>query len=381
MEVILISGIFLSFFIVVLLLTKKQKALTDKILAVWIAIIGIHLLSYYFNQLGYWEKYPHLIGVTAPFPLLTGPMLYLYSLYSLRSDRKVRLVDYLHFAPMVAAYLYMSNFFFFYTAEEKRMLDKGEISDYSVFTIVLLVAIYISGLSYSILSYQLTIKHKHKINNYYSYSEGINIKWLRYCILSIALVFLSGTIIIVLRDVLGVQFSFNADYIIYVVIIGFVFYIGYFGIKHENIFTNNTQTENSEAEEIKLAEKYKNSGMKKDVATELYEKLLKIMADDKPYLEPNLSLAGLAQRLEISPNQLSQIINQLAKVNFYDFVNKYRVEKFIQKANENKYFSLLALAFESGFNSKSSFNNIFKKQKGLTPSKYLSKQVLKDTER
>ena len=381
MAVILISGIFLSFFIVFLLLTKKQKALTDKILAVWLAIIGIHLLGYYHNQLGYWEIYPHLIGVTAPFPLLHGPMLYLYTLYSLRNDCKIRLVDYLHFTPVVASYLYMLPFFFFYTAEEKVMLDNGEILDYSVFAMALMVAILISGLIYSVLSYQLTVKHQRKIDKYFSYNEGINIKWLRYCILSIGLVFLSATIIYLLRDAFGVQFSFNAEYIIYLIIIGFVFYIGYYGIKHENIFTNNPLTENPDEEESKLAEKYKNSGIKNEVATKLHDKLLKIMTVEKPYLDPKLSLSGLARQLNISPNQLSQVINQQAQVNFYDFINKYRVEEFIQAAKRNKKYSLLALALDSGFNSKSSFNNIFKKQKGIAPSKYLAEQLLKDSER
>ncbi len=377
MKVIFISGIFLTFFIVVLLLTKKQKALTDRILAVWFVIIGIHLLGYYYNQQGYWEIYPHLVGVTAPFPLLHGPMLFLYTLYSLRSDHKLRRVDYLHFIPVIAAYLYMSNFFFFYSAEEKRMLDRGEIQDYHVFAIVLLVAILISGLTYTVLSYRLTIKHKQKIDNYFSYNEGINMKWLRYCIISIGLVFVSATLIYVLRDAFGVSFSFNAEYIIYLIIIGFVFYIGYFGIKHENIFINRTQTENLYSEEKGRIEKYKNSGMTKKVAGELYKKLLGIMEEKKPYLHPKLSLAGLAQQLDISPNQLSQIINQEAQVNFHDFINNYRVEEFIRKANENKNFSLLALALDSGFNSKSSFNTIFKKQKGITPSQYLSEHTKK----
>ena len=381
MEVIFISGIFMSFFIVVLLLTKKQKALNDKILAVWMAIIGMHLLGYYYNQAGYWETYPHLIGITAPFPLIHGPMLFLYTLYSLRIDRKLRRIDYLHFAPVLAAFLYMSNFFFFYTAEEKKMVDNGDMQDFRFFALVLLVAILFSGLSYSILSYRLTIKHEQKIDRYFSYNEGISMKWLRYCILSIGLVFLSATIIIVLRDAFGISFSFNADYIIYLIIIGFVFYIGYFGIKHENIFTNKLQTENFESEESKLAVKYKNSGMKKEVATELFDTLQRIMTDEKPYLNPKLSLTSLAQQLEISPNRLSQIINQEAQVNFHDFVNNYRIEEFIHRASENKNFSLLALALDSGFNSKSSFNNIFKKQKGVSPSIYLFEEAQKDRKR
>ncbi len=378
MEVIFISGIFLSLFIVALLLTKRQKALTDKILAVWITIIGIHLLGFYFNQLGYWELYPHLIGTTAPLPLLHGPMLYLYTLYSLRDDRKIRPVDYLHFAPALAAYLYMSNFFFFYTVEEKILLDKGEMKEYMLFSIVLLVAILISGITYAILSYRLTIKHKQKIENNFSYREGINIRWLRNCILIIGLVFLSATIIVIARDASGVEFAFNADYIIYIILIGLVFYIGYFGIKQENIFTSSAHIENTGTGMSGKAQKYKNSGLKSELVMEFYGKLLKIMDEEKPYLDPKLSLTGLAQMLGISPNQLSQIINQEAGFNFHDFVNTYRVEEFIDNANKNKNFSLLALALDSGFNSKSSFNHIFKKQKGVSPSKYLSEYISED---
>ncbi|MGC9332473.1 MAG: helix-turn-helix domain-containing protein, partial [Bacteroidales bacterium] len=76
-------------------------------------------------------------------------------------------------------------------------------------------------------------------------------------------------------------------------------------------------------------------------------------------------------------NQLSQIINQQAGVNFYDFVNKYRIEEFLHIAKKNKNFSLLAMALDAGFNSKSSFNYIFKKQKGLSPSQYLAKKAEK----
>jgi AraC-like DNA-binding protein len=384
MEVIFISGIFLSFFIVVLLLTKKPKSLTDNILAVWIAIIGIHLLGYYFKQIGYWETYPHLIGTTAPMPLFHGPMLYLYTLYSLRYDRKIRSADYLHFVPALAAYLYMSKFFFFYTPEEKILLDNGELKEYMLFSVVLLIAILISGITYAILAYRLTIKHKQKIENNFSYREGINIKWLRNCILGIGMVFLSATIIVLVRDALGFEFSFNADYIIYIILIGLVFYIGYFGIKQENIFSSRAHIEGIETfESVERvehgkSEKYRNSGMKSDLVAEMYGKLLMVMDEKKPYLDPKISLSGLAQILEISPNQLSQIINQESGVNFHDFINNYRVEEFIRRAQTNKNFSLLALALDSGFNSKSSFNHIFKKQKGLSPSKFLAENTSKE---
>jgi AraC-like DNA-binding protein len=372
MGVIFISGIFMSFFIALLLVTKKAKVLTDKILALWIFIIGIHLLGYYLNQIGYWQKYPHLIGTTAPFPLLHGPMLYLYTLYSLRKDNSLRKIDYLHFAPILLAYLYMFKFFFFYSSQEKVLVDHGEIKSLEIFKYILLVAILISGTTYAYLAYRLTRKHKYKVKNNFSYDEGINLKWLRNCILAIALVFLSATIIYLFREGFGYTFSFNADYIFYIIIILLVFYIGYFGIKHENIFTNNPQIINK-IDNQQFYSKYKNSGLKDHDAKKLHKALLKIMNDKKPFLDPKLNLSTLAKLLDTSSNWLSQVINQYEQNNFHDFINKFRVEEFIQKASENKNYSFLALALDSGFNSKSSFNNIFKKCKGVTPSAYFSK--------
>ena len=380
MEVIFISGIFYVILYRVLAADKAAEGINRQNSGGLDGSYRDSSAGYYFYQLGYWECNPHMIGVTVPFPLLYGPLLFLYTRYSLRNDHLLNRLDYLHFIPALATYIYMSGFYFFYTAEEKILVDTGQIQDYDIFKIVLMIIILISGLSYSILAYRLTLKHKQKINNYFSYREGINLQWLRICILSIGLVFLSATIVFLMQDAFGIQFSVNMDYISYLIVISFIFYIGYFGIKQENIFTNNPQMDDQDLKKPAATNKYKNSGIKSDDASSLYEKLLSIMEQEKPYLESKLSLASLAGRLEISPNQLSQIINQMAKVNFYDFINAYRVEEFIRKAGENRNYSLLALAFDSGFNSKSSFNNIFKKQKGLSPSKFLSTEVQNNKE-
>lgn len=252
------------------------------------------------------------------------------------------------------------------------MVDRGEVQDYAVFSVVLLVAILISGLIYAALSYWLTLKHERRVDNNFSYDENINLNWLRYCILAIALVFLSAVIVVVLRDGFGLKFLFNAEYIIYSIIILFIFYIGYFGIRHQHIFTNNPHIVPGKTIQVSDSEKYKNSGLHDDLALQIHSKLLKLMVEEKPYLEPKLTLSMLAQQLGVTSNQLSQVINQQEQVNFHDFVNRYRVDEFIRRAEQHPNYSFLALAFDSGFNSKSSFNSIFKKQKGNTPSKYMA---------
>ena len=139
MIIVLNIGIVLSFFLGILLFSKKDKVLTDNILSIWLIAIGIHLTGYFLSYQGYWDIYPHLIGITAPFPFLYGPFLYLYVLYSIKSRNSLRKADYLHFAPALISYLYMVPFYFFYSIEEKIQVDKGLIDDFGVFSNIMLV--------------------------------------------------------------------------------------------------------------------------------------------------------------------------------------------------------------------------------------------------
>ncbi|MBL4709912.1 MAG: helix-turn-helix transcriptional regulator [Flavobacteriales bacterium] len=99
------------------------------------------------------------------------------------------------------------------------------------------------------------------------------------------------------------------------------------------------------------------------------------MDEEKPYLNGKLSLKEVAAHLDISVNHLSQMINEQLSKSFFDFVNEYRVKEVKKQLEELKYkeFTLLSIAHNSGFNSKSSFNSIFKKLTGFTPSEYISK--------
>jgi len=370
MNTIFTIGIFLSFFLSLLLTAKKEKSLPDIILAIWLSIIGVHLTSYYLYSLDFWSKYPHLIGITLPIPLLHGPMLFLYVLYSFRDETEIRKVDYLHFAPALLSWLYMCRFYFFYSPEEKIMVDKGLVDDFSVFTTISLVAFIISGLVYPVLAYLGIGKYEKLKDDNFSYDNRISLNWLKYCIYGTGLLYLTAAAVVILQDGLNIAFSFNADFIFYILVVFYVICIGYFGIRHQNIFTE--KDKNNRLVKTKPKGEYKKSGLKPEVAEDIHQRLEKLMQQEKPYTNPKLTLSELAGSLDVSPNHLSQIINQYAAMNFHDFVNQYRIEEFIQKATTNKNFSLFAHALDAGFNSKSSFNYVFKKQKGTTPSKYLA---------
>jgi len=106
------------------------------------------------------------------------------------------------------------------------------------------------------------------------------------------------------------------------------------------------------------------------------KKLEKIMRADKLFLDPELNLDTLAEKVSLSSKKLSQIINTTHKKNFFDYVNSYRIEEAMRILRESSDpgMTVLEAMYHSGFNSKSSFNTIFKKKTGLTPSAYRRQQ-------
>ncbi len=100
------------------------------------------------------------------------------------------------------------------------------------------------------------------------------------------------------------------------------------------------------------------------------------MKEERLYLQAELSLSELAKHLKVNNNQLSACINQLHQKNFNDYINGLRIQEFerIAQSNNAQQFTLLAIAFDCGFNSKTTFNRAFKKEKGMTPKQYLDEK-------
>ncbi|WP_422081038.1 helix-turn-helix domain-containing protein [Ulvibacterium sp.] len=111
-------------------------------------------------------------------------------------------------------------------------------------------------------------------------------------------------------------------------------------------------------------------------AEEFREKLMAVMESEKLYLEPKLGLKDIADKVGLHPNKLSWLLNEILHKNFYEFVNEYRLKDFQTRAmdSKNRHLSILGLALESGFNSKSVFNDFFKKTVGRTPKDWLKQQ-------
>jgi len=123
-----------------------------------------------------------------------------------------------------------------------------------------------------------------------------------------------------------------------------------------------------------LLTKYEKSNLSKEEAASYVNEMNQWMKLEKPYLDSNLSLGDLAEKLNLPGHIVSEVLNGYLKQNFYDYVNNFRIEEFknLAKQSENVKVASLNLAFEAGFNSKTTFNTSFKKFTGVTPSHFRS---------
>jgi len=122
--------------------------------------------------------------------------------------------------------------------------------------------------------------------------------------------------------------------------------------------------------------KYRKSSLSKEQANLFITKIEAQMISEKLWLDSTLNLTDLAEAIDIPTNKLSQVLNEYIGKNFYDYVNNYRLEYFLKLCQEptSKKYTLLSLAYECGFNSKTTFNAFFKKTLNTTPSEYFKRE-------
>jgi AraC-like DNA-binding protein len=149
-----------------------------------------------------------------------------------------------------------------------------------------------------------------------------------------------------------------------------IFAMGALGIKQPEIFVPSVQDDEK-------GEKYQRSALTPEKANEYLARLKHVMTQQKPHRDPELTLPGLASALDIPSHQLSQLLNETVGQSFFDFVNRERVEEAKQLLLDPAFqsYTILAIATEAGFNSKTAFNAAFKKHAGVTPSAFRTSRI------
>ena len=216
------------------------------------------------------------------------------------------------------------------------------------------------------MSYIKIQKHKKRIRLFSSNTIQIDLKWLELIILAIfiLIIFIGSYNLLFVEADLNL-FANSVSLLI-------IYFIAYNSLKQKEIFL----LDEHELKLIMSSEEQTETTKRKVISdgelTSLKEHLIKLMDDEKPYLDSELSLTQLAQLMNVTPHQLSYLINVSFEENFFWFVNRYRVQRvkelLLDEQNDNK--TILGIAFDSGFNSKTSFNTTFKKICRQTPSEF-----------
>jgi AraC-like DNA-binding protein len=368
-------GFVITFFLAFLLLSKSRKTIADNILFFWLIIIGFHLFLFYiyYNKTDW--KYPYLLGINIPLPLFHGPFLYLYT-RAITNQLKNWKINLLHFLPIIISYLSLVAFFQL-SRKEKILILENQGKEFENIMNMIIVAILCSGIIYVLLSIYATRKHKKSIINQFSSNEKTNLSWLNYLVYGIGISW--------------VLIFYGNDEVLFTVVVLFVIFIGYFGINQLGIFTNtdllklepesacysltdHSLTSYTIEDKTTISQKYEKSGLKQETAVEIHKLLNRKIETEKWFTNSELTLVELAQNLAVFPNKLSQVINTYEGKNFHDYINSKRVELFLKLVEnpENRKYTILSLAFDCGFNSKSSFNKHFKKITNQTPSLYIN---------
>ncbi|MDP2685614.1 MAG: helix-turn-helix domain-containing protein [Aequorivita sp.] len=264
--------------------------------------------------------------------------LFLFFRYYKSGKEKFAKFDYLFFLPNIVYFIIEG--IEINLVEENLLVEIFEISAELTFVVYLLLVIH------SII----TTKKKH---------------WIIYFAIPIAILFAlsSGNDILKTFGIAELPLFSDQNFNTYLLlVIAFLFYFIAFKLlsKGKDILP---KTETS---------KYKNSNLNPKLIEQYKADLIRSMETDKLYLNGKLSIHSVSENLNIPRQYISEVLNEYMQTSFQDFVNQYRVEEFINrlKNDQNDHFTLLGIATDVGFSSKSSFNAIFKKFKGITPSEF-----------
>lgn len=327
--------------------------------------LGLLLLAYSLNNLNavFFDttlslKKPALLICPFSLILAIGPALYLHTRYTLNPSALFRRVDLLHFLPVTAEFLwYTSLSLFFWGKPEaiRTFYHKYE----AWYSLPEQLAGILSVFIYLILTLRLLKSYKQRLKNVFSALVGLTYRGLSILTACLGVGWLIWLVLIII-DVVYFDFSLSQDvyYPLYMVMSVTIYAIGYAGYFRKVIVIESPQSVPVSQSTPELA----------DIAINLQL----LMQRDRLYLEPALRLKAVAERIPCTQQKLSAALNGILKKNFYDFVNEYRVLEVQKKLVDPAYdqWTLTAVAYECGFNSKSTFNEIFKKITGKTPKEY-----------
>jgi AraC-like DNA-binding protein len=376
LDAILYISIAQFIFAGLLAVTKRERQLSDYVLAIWLGLMTIFMVLSLLKT-----KMPESVWAQLqlfPFFFALGPFLFLYVRALTQQNPKLEFQDGLHLLPFVIfSVSAITN-----DANVDQDMLTGHAFDLNriIYSIACLVSVGV----YIPLTVRLLREHRKNLMEFFSYdSDRISLGWLRMVAIGFTIM-LSLSFLAAIVNVFTGQITIHPGIFLFLGFAVFAFAFTFFGIRQPMIFSRKPderfvdalEDEDDRAvaaqSETEQSERYAHSSLTKEQAQGYLDQLTAYLGDGQPFLHRDLTLQDVAQELNIPQHHLTQTINEQLNKNFYTLINEYRLEEVKRRLLDPKYahYNILAIAHDAGFNSKSSFNMIFKKHIGMTPSQY-----------
>ncbi|MEM1217545.1 MAG: helix-turn-helix domain-containing protein [Bacteroidota bacterium] len=351
---LIVQGVFAA----LLLGMKRENRQANRYLAGLIFLLSLWIIDPFFRQAGVYEQNPNYYFLPIFWSFGFGPLIYFYVRSLTEYDFKFRGAQFLHFIPA----LLQGSFYIFLQTQDYAFRRAFWFEYHQPLTYDLeLVLSFVSLLLYLVLSGRLIRAYRQRIENHFSNLHRITLRWLGALVLVLSFL----TIFWIIEAVARFYLAYYPDTPFSIVTISIaILFLGGGGILQKDLL-GTIQAVNQVKEKEATSEE-------KSISSALLEQVRMVMEKQQLFLNPELTIKDFAQSVGYPMREVSQAINQGLGCSFIDFVNQYRVEAFknLVADGETSHLSLLGLALESGFNSKSTFNRVFKKMEGISPSEY-----------
>ncbi len=389
---VLFGGVQGLAFAFILLVLRRDNKQADRYLAILMAVFGVLLLHQFALESGYIYKVPYLLGSVSLLEVTIAPVLYLYvHTMTVADSRKLNWFWITVPACMIGVLIIPFQLADFDT--KLSLINNNYIFSElpTMLGVSFVAAMIISGgmfTVYLVLSFKLLFSHTRNIAHFFSYRENIELAWLRNLLLAMLLFWVLMIIFYLLIPFFRVKVGINtveyvklAYVILDVLTVVTIFYMGVMGLLQARVYTPDDlvssrsmglDDDETTVDSVNtVTTKYKNSALSQNQSVRILQRLTNVMERDRAYLRCELTLVDLAGLAETTPNYLSQVINEQLNMNFFDYVNAYRIEtaKALLLNTEHKQ-TVLDVAMASAFNSKSAFYTAFKKHMHMTPVQF-----------
>lgn len=345
----------------ILFVARKGNQRANKYLAILLLSFTCTRLNSFFVISDLFEQLPHFIFVATPYWYLLAPLYFLYVKALVDEPIRWNWVSLFHFVPFLAVFAILLPFYVLPAETKYLFWSQAFTAEFGLKRFLFVLAYDLQNLPYLVTSIAVVLRNEKSESGQSMSPARAHVRWLKFLLTFIAFYMLFDLVVAIVHFVMD-KVLFEMQYLPMAIFSILVYSISFLAIQEpEKLFPRNLRLRKRALFSVN--------------AQEICKRLLFLMETQKSYRNSKLRYSDLAAQLGISVSQLSKILNQEIGKSFNDFVNTYRVKETKERLrqNESHEYTLLAVAFEAGFNSKASFNRIFKRHTGMTPSQYVKR--------